>query len=129
MNQDDEWALQYTSGALGDATRLIHKFNDKWWRDLATGKRIERNVGEMLMLVVSEIAEGMEGHRKSLMDDKLPKYDMLTVELADALIRIFDIAGGLNLPLSDAFRDKVLYNMTRQDHTPEHRRAPGGKKY
>ncbi len=35
----------------------------------------------------------MEGERKDLMDDKLPHRKMAEVELADALIRIFDYAG------------------------------------
>jgi hypothetical protein len=58
-----------------------------WWSDPATGQPKDRNVGEILMLIVSEIAEAMEGHRKSLMDDKLPHRPMLEVELADACIR------------------------------------------
>ena len=37
------------------------------------------------MLIVSEIAEAMEGERKDLMDDKLPHRKMAEVELADAL--------------------------------------------
>jgi NTP pyrophosphatase (non-canonical NTP hydrolase) len=116
-------------GFMRAAIKVTHSRNQKWWHDPATGATINRNVGEMLMLVVSEIAEGMEGHRKNLMDDKLPQYSMLTVELADAIIRIFDIAGGLNLDVAAAFRDKMEYNATRLDHTNAARLAPGGKKY
>lgn len=100
-----------------------------WWNDLETGEPIKPNVGELLMLCVSELAEAMEGHRKSLPDDKLPKYDMLTVELADCLIRIFDMAGGLKLPLAAAFADKMAYNKIRTDHKLEARRTATGKKY
>lgn len=112
-----------------DLCKIVHKQNEKWWMDLKTGKPTERNVGELLMLIVSEIAEAMEGHRKNLMDDKLPQYDMLTVELADAMIRIFDLAGGLHLNLAGALAEKMEYNATRLDHTREHRLSEHGKKY
>lgn len=46
---------------LVELSHLIHELNRKWWVDLETGEPKERNVGEMLMLVVSEIAEAMEG--------------------------------------------------------------------
>ena len=32
-----------------------------WHTDLGTGELIERNKAEMLMLIVSEVAEAMEG--------------------------------------------------------------------
>lgn len=116
-------------GQLAGMCQFVRKRNEKWWRDLHTNEPITRNVGELLMLVVSEIAEGMEGHRKNLMDDKLPDRPMLEVELADALIRIMDIAGGLNLDLAGAFRDKMIFNAVRRDHTHEARKAEGGKAY
>lgn len=107
----------------------VHDANAKWWTDLETGKPLKRNVGEMLMLVCSEIAEAMEGHRKGLQDDKLPHRPMVEVELADALIRIFDIAAGMKLDLGGAYVEKMAFNATRKDHTREHRLAAGGKKY
>lgn len=100
-----------------------------WWNDPATGRRLERNTGEMLMLVVSEIAEGMEGDRKSLMDDKLPNREMLEVELADAVIRIFDLASSRGYDLGAAIAEKIAFNLDRPDHKPAARLAAGGKKY
>lgn len=100
-----------------------------WWNDINTGEPLKRNVGELLMLIVSEVAEGMEGHRKQLMDDKLPNRQMLEVELADAVIRIFDLAGGLGYDLGGAIAEKLTYNATRADHKPENRRAANGKKF
>jgi NTP pyrophosphatase (non-canonical NTP hydrolase) len=82
-----------------------------------------------LMLIVSELAEALEGDRKNLMDDKLPQYHSRETELADAVIRIFDLAGAYNLRLADAFFDKLNYNKTRQDHTTEARNSVNGKKY
>lgn len=106
----------------------IHTQNEKWWIDLNDGKPLERNVGEMLMLCVTELAEAMEGHRKSLMDDKLPTRSMLEVELADTLIRVLDIGAGLGLDVGAAMVEKLAYNLTREDHQREARLAAGGKK-
>ena len=114
---------------LRHVASTIHELNKTWWHDPATGLPKERNVGEMLMLVVSEIAEAMEGHRKHIMDDKLPERAMIEVELADAVIRIMDISAGLHLDLGGAIVEKLAYNAQRADHKPEARLAPGGKKY
>lgn len=84
---------------LNDLAKEMHVANQTWWRDPATGAPLVRNKGELLMLMVSEIAEAMEGERKDLMDDKLPHRQMAEVELADTLIRIFDYAGGHNVNL------------------------------
>lgn len=99
-----------------------------WWTN-ADGTPKEINVGEKLMLIVSEVAEAMEGDRKGIKDDHLPKRDMLEVELADAMIRILDLAGGLNLDIAGAMVEKLAYNANREDHKPENREAAGGKKY
>ena len=83
----------------------------------------------MLMLVVSEVVEGLEGHRKNLMDDKLPHRPMLEVELADAVIRILDMCGGLGLDLEGAIFEKLEYNANRADHKIENRLKENGKKF
>lgn len=100
-----------------------------WWHDLHTGKPLDRNVGELLILIVSEIAEAMEAHRKDLNDSHLPHRPGIEVELADAIIRICDLAGGLNLDLGGAVLEKLRYNAQRADHKPENRRQAGGKAY
>lgn len=102
-----------------------------WWHDLKTGDSLKgrRNVPEMLCLIHSEISEAMEGVRKGKMDDKLPHRKMVEVELADALIRIYDLAGGLDLDIGGAMAEKMLYNAQRADHKPENRRAEGGKAF
>lgn len=118
-----------TIDALNLIRDRIHRLNHKWWIDIHTGQPLKRNVGELLMLVVSEIAEAMEGHRKNLHDDHLQDRRMIEVELADAMIRIFDLCGGLGLDIGGALVEKLAYNQTRQDHTHEARLAENGKKY
>ena len=126
------------NNAVDFLIKKIHKQNKDlgWWNDLYTnedltnlpGEPFVRDVPELLIMVHSEVTEAFEGYRKNLKDDHLPKYDSLTVELADALIRILDIAGGLGLDLSNAVADKLAYNASRADHKKENRLLKNGKK-
>ncbi|WP_227440991.1 hypothetical protein [Methylobacterium sp. W2] len=103
-----------------------------WWHDTKTGELYELTpaiVAQKLMLIVSEVSEAMEGHRKSLMDDKLPHRPMMEVELADAMIRIADLAGRLGFDLGGAVAEKMAFNAVRPDHKLEARQAAGGKAY
>lgn len=116
-----------------------------WWYDVGTGLNLievivnpkdayeqllgKALVAQKLMLAVSELAEAMEGHRKGLMDDKLPHRQMLEVECADLMLRLCDLAGALNLDLGGAVEEKLEFNRTRPDHQLENRLAAGGKSY
>jgi len=100
-----------------------------WWNDPATNEPLDRNRGELLCLIHSEISEAMEAERKGLMDDKLPHRPGAEVELADALIRICDYAGGHGYDIAGAVLEKMAYNAERADHKPENRAAAGGKKF
>ncbi len=131
------------SAAAGVLQHIAHGASIKagWWTDLKTGEDLrlvirdpssrlgKALVAEKLCLTHSEISEAMEGHRKGLMDDKLPHRSMIEVELADALIRIGDLAGALCLDLGGAVAEKMAYNARREDHKLENRAAAGGKSY
>lgn len=93
----------------------------------------ERNKGELLMLVTSELAEALEADRKgnyanaSLLnslfnvDDnerfkedfgRLVK-DTFEDEVSDAVIRLFDLCGGLGIDLGKHVELKLRYNSLR----------------
>jgi NTP pyrophosphatase (non-canonical NTP hydrolase) len=120
---------QLTEACYGAAS------NSGWWLDTETGedvrtwptKFLKLWISAKLMLIVTEVSEGMEGHRKGLPDDKLPHRSMLEVELADAVIRACDLAGGLGLDLGGAIAEKLAFNAQRADHKIENRIAAGGK--
>lgn len=103
-----------------------------WWSHPTTGEPVQANpycFSNKLMLIVSEVAEAMEGDRKGLMDDKLPLREMREVELADAVIRIFDLAGAYGMDLGGAIFEKMAFNAKRPDHQLVNRQAAGGKAY
>lgn len=124
----DERRIALTLLALQNHIHTQAK-NAGWWTDLETNMPLQRNKGEMLMLMVSELSEAMEGERKNLMDDHLPNRKMAEVELADAIIRILDYAGGFGYDMGAAVAEKLQYNRRRADHKIENRRKDGGKKF
>lgn len=109
--------------------RIVHKtaVDAGWYSDLETGRPIERNFGEVVALMHSELSEALEGWRKGLMDDHLPDRLMAEVEFADCIIRILDTAAALGYNVASAAVEKNRYNRIRADHKIENRRA-GGKK-
>ena len=95
-------------------------------------------VGEVYRMVEHHDRSG-ESHRHyfatlangwaNLPDDKLPHRPMREVELADALIRICDLAGAYGMDLGGAVAEKLAYNAHRADHKVGNRQAEGGKSY
>lgn len=96
----------------------VHKNAVKhgWW---ANG---DRNVGELLMLCVSELSEAFEEHRngKAINEtyyttDKQgnKKMEGVPSELADTVIRIMDLCEYYNIDLEKAILEKHEYNKNR----------------
>lgn len=100
-----------------------------WYNDPATGQPIQRNVGEVIALMHSELSEALEAYRRDLMDDKLPHRKGIEVEFADCIIRIMDTAAALGLGVAGAVIEKNRFNKERADHKLAARNAPGGKKF
>lgn len=102
-----------------------------------------RELGTMLMLVVSELSEAMEADRTrlynncdTLLPDKIPALnskkfvqwfkdnvkDTFNDEIADAIIRLLDICSFYGIDIDRHIKLKLAYNKTRGYRH-------GGKKY
>ena len=66
----------------------------------------ERNIGEALMLIVTELAEAMESYR---VNDEANFRE----ELADTFIRLFDLCGGLKIDIAQEIAKKAQKNKQR----------------
>ena len=111
----------------------IHQDNVKkgFWEDKQT-----KNVGEVLMLCVSELSEALEAHRKNKFANvvqfnqdrqstpfhensatiqafKDNVKDTFEDEIADTVIRLFDLCEGFGIDLETHIRLKLEYNKTR----------------
>lgn len=92
----------------------------------------ERNLGEMLMLIVSELSEAMEADRNGKFYDKEVDFvrhnqgeffktaferhckSTFEDELADVVIRILDLAHSRNIDLEWHIMQKMRYNSMRE---------------
>ena len=84
-----------------------------WWNE-------DRNVGELIALMHSELSEALEEYRSGRdFDDiyyhpeKPKKPEGIPIELADCVIRIFDFAESKGINLELAIMKKMAYNRTR----------------
>ena len=87
--------------SLNDLAKLCHSIAVEkgfWDKD--------RNLGEALMLIVTELAEAMEAHR--IQDEQNFKE-----ELADAFIRLLDLCGGLKIDIEEEIYKKSIKNKNR----------------
>jgi NTP pyrophosphatase (non-canonical NTP hydrolase) len=81
---------------------------EKGWWDA------ERNDGEIICLMHSELSEALEGLRHgNPPDDHIPEYTSVEAEMADVLIRIADYGKARGLRIAEAAVAKIAYNKTR----------------
>lgn len=121
---------------LNDYASEAHEANKRWWDCLyceqlrfvtaddvspmicpycaGTGSQ-KRNLGELLMLAVSELAEALEGARKGLQDYQLPQYKMFDGEIVECFIRLFDIAGVMIPDLQEIYDAKMEFKRGWED--------------
>lgn len=86
---------------IKEAMKEIHELAIKkgWWEK-------ERSVPELLCLVHSEVSEALEAYREG-------KRLNFAEELADVIIRVFDMAYAFEIDLEEAIQKKHEYNKSR----------------
>ena len=82
-----------------------------WWKE-------KRNFAELIALCHSELSEVLEEYRNheapaNIYYDKDGKPCGIPIEVADLLIRVFDLCEAYKIPLEEALRIKMAYNQTR----------------
>lgn len=113
---------------LNELSKGIHEMNVK--KGFYENKK---EIGTMLMLIVSELSEALEADRinkhadlqnfidcKNMSNDEVFAFkstikDTFEDEIADSIIRLFDLCGYLNIDIDTHIKLKLDYNKTREN--------------
>lgn len=102
---------------ITDLAEAIHRHNclKGFYDDVANANEQVKNlfISQQIALIHSEVSEAMEYHRKPKPDNHLPHRTGFEVELADAIIRILDLCGYLQIDINTVIFEKLEYNTKR----------------
>lgn len=95
-NETNDTGMKHEA-ALRQFYSDVHERNVKagWWSEITTGEPKKRSPGELLILMVTEMAEAYEGWIQGCADDKLTQFPAFGVEMADLQIRLADFCGAM----------------------------------
>lgn len=98
----------------------VHEDNVK--KGFWPGGVANRNVGELLALVHSEITEAYDAVLSNSNDDKLSDLPGFDVEIADAMIRLLDASAAYEVNLGESFtsRCRATYTSMTEDLMDAH---------
>ena len=98
-------------GFWGKGYHIIYKSKPT---EIIDYDKSERNVSELLMLMVTELGEACEALRHdNPKSEHIPNFSGIEEEMADLMIRIGDFCEAKNIRLEEAIKAKMKFNKTR----------------
>lgn len=95
------WSEEFINAFKGIQKDVHNTAKQKGWWDN------ERNNGEAIALMHSELSEAFEGWEE--LDDKVPDFTALEAELADCIIRIMDMAEARSWNVANSLQEELIF--------------------